>query len=189
MRSSGQRLVEDDPVALVVINHRAPFVGVVVGALHDAAATFLHGLGRGVYVVGLDADHDLPGNGMVDRGRQCEGDGPAVEGGEVGAVAKLQRHAQGLAVEPDRLVQVVGRQDYHLYLLLAHPFPPAARRHRNRMSASVDEAMTTSKRQRVYAAVAWLAAGLAYLTLEGIAAAGFSPHFNFAPKFLTALRV
>src|SRR5271170_6014692 len=42
-RSSGERLVEDDPVALVVIDHRAPFVGVVVGALHDAAATVLHG--------------------------------------------------------------------------------------------------------------------------------------------------
>ena len=116
----GQRLVEDDPVALVVIDHRAAFVGVVVGALHDAAATVLHSLGRRVDVVGLDADHDLPGNGMVDRGCQCKGDWPAVEGGEVGAVAKLQRHAQGLAVEPDRLVQVVGRQDDHLDLLLAH---------------------------------------------------------------------
>jgi hypothetical protein len=62
-------------------------VGVVVRALHDAATTGLDGLGGGVDVVGLDADDDLPGNGMVDLGGQCEGDRPAVESGEVGAVA------------------------------------------------------------------------------------------------------
>ena len=49
--------------------------------------------------------------------------------------------------------------------------------------------MTTSKRQRVYAAVAWLAAGLAYLTLEGIAAAAFRPHYSYARNFISDLGI
>src|SRR6202020_3547923 len=65
----------------------------------------------------------------------------------------------------------------------------AARRHRNRKCASVDEAMTTSKRQRVSAGVAWLSAGLAYLTLEGIAAAAFRPHYSYAHNFISDLGI
>ena len=91
----GQRLVEHDAVALVVVDHRAALVGVVVRAPHDAAAAVFDGLCRCVDVVGLDADDDLPGNGVVYLGREGEGDGPAVEGGEVGAVAKLQRPCRG----------------------------------------------------------------------------------------------
>jgi hypothetical membrane protein len=49
--------------------------------------------------------------------------------------------------------------------------------------------MTTSKRQRVYAAVAWLAAGLAYLTLEGIAAAAFRPRYSYAHNFISDLGI
>src|SRR5271155_4144549 len=67
--------------------------------------------------------------------------------------------------------------------------PPAAWRHRNRKSASVDEAMTTSSRRRVSAAVAWLSAGLAYLTLEGIAAAAFRPHYSYANNLISDLGI
>jgi hypothetical membrane protein len=49
--------------------------------------------------------------------------------------------------------------------------------------------MTTSKRQRVGAAVAWLSAGLAYLTLEGIAAAAFRPHYSYAHNFISNLGI
>jgi hypothetical membrane protein len=49
--------------------------------------------------------------------------------------------------------------------------------------------MTTSKRQRVSAAVAWLSAGLAYLTLEGIAAAAFRPHYSYAHNFISSLGI
>jgi hypothetical membrane protein len=49
--------------------------------------------------------------------------------------------------------------------------------------------MTTSKRQRVGAAVAWLSAGLAYLTLEGIAAAAFRPHYSYARNFISNLGI
>jgi hypothetical membrane protein len=49
--------------------------------------------------------------------------------------------------------------------------------------------MTTSKRQRVGAAVAWLSAGLAYLTLEGIAAAAFRPHYSYAHNFISDLGI
>jgi hypothetical membrane protein len=49
--------------------------------------------------------------------------------------------------------------------------------------------MTTSKRQRVSAAVAWLAAGLAYLTLEGIAAAAFRPRYSYAHNFISDLGI
>ena len=49
--------------------------------------------------------------------------------------------------------------------------------------------MTTSKRQRVSAAVAWLSAGLAYLTLEGIAAAAFRPHYSYAHNFISNLGI
>jgi hypothetical protein len=62
----------------VVVDDGAAFVGVVVRASHDAATTGLDGLGRGVDVVCLDADDDLPGNGMVDLGGQCQGDRSAV---------------------------------------------------------------------------------------------------------------
>jgi hypothetical membrane protein len=49
--------------------------------------------------------------------------------------------------------------------------------------------MTTSKRRRVGAAVAWLSAGLAYLTLEGIAAAAFRPHYSYAHNFISNLGI
>src|ERR1700734_3062997 len=61
--------------------------------------------------------------------------------------------------------------------------------HPHRKSASGDEAMTTSKRQRVSAGVAWLSAGLAYLTLEGIAAAAFRPHYSYAHNFISDLGI
>src|ERR1700678_2600242 len=64
-----------------------------------------------------------------------------------------------------------------------------ALRHRNRKAASVDGEMTTSKRQRVSAAVAWLSAGLAYLTLEGIAAAAFRPRYSYAHNFISDLGI
>jgi hypothetical membrane protein len=49
--------------------------------------------------------------------------------------------------------------------------------------------MTTSSRQRVSAAVAWLSAGLAYLTLEGIAAVAFRPHYSYAHNFISDLGI
>jgi hypothetical membrane protein len=49
--------------------------------------------------------------------------------------------------------------------------------------------MTTSKRQRVSAAVAWLSAALAYLTLEGIAAEAFRPHYSYAHNFISNLGI
>ena len=49
--------------------------------------------------------------------------------------------------------------------------------------------MTTSNRQRVGAAVAWLSAGLAYLTLEGVAAASFRPHYSYAHNFISDLGI
>ena len=49
--------------------------------------------------------------------------------------------------------------------------------------------MTTSKRQRVSAAVAWLSAGLAYLTLEAIAAAAFRPRYSYAHNFISDLGI
>jgi hypothetical membrane protein len=49
--------------------------------------------------------------------------------------------------------------------------------------------MTTSKRQRVSAGVAWLSAGLAYLTLEGIAAAAFRPRYSYARNFISDLGI
>jgi hypothetical protein len=58
-------------------------VGVVIRAFHDAAAASLDGLRGGVDIGGLDPDDDLSGDGMVDRGRQRQGDRPAVKGGEV----------------------------------------------------------------------------------------------------------
>jgi hypothetical membrane protein len=49
--------------------------------------------------------------------------------------------------------------------------------------------MTTSNRQRVSAAVAWLSAGIAYLTLEAVAAAAFRPHYSYAHNFISDLGV
>jgi hypothetical membrane protein len=49
--------------------------------------------------------------------------------------------------------------------------------------------MTTSTQQRVSAAVAWLSVGLAYLTLEGIAAAAFRPHYRYAHNFISDLGI
>ena len=49
--------------------------------------------------------------------------------------------------------------------------------------------MTTSNRRRVGAAVAWSSAGLAYLTLEDIAAAAFQPHYSYARNFISDLGV
>ena len=39
------------------------------------------------------------------------------------------------------------------------------------------------------AAVAWLSAGLGYLTLEGIAAAAFRPHYSYAHNFISDLGI
>jgi hypothetical membrane protein len=49
--------------------------------------------------------------------------------------------------------------------------------------------MTTSNRQRTGAAVAWLSSGLTYLTLEGIAAAAFRPHYSYADNFISDLGI
>jgi hypothetical membrane protein len=49
--------------------------------------------------------------------------------------------------------------------------------------------MATSNQQRVSAAAAWLSAGLAYLTLEGIAAAAFRPHYSYAHNFISNLGI
>jgi hypothetical membrane protein len=49
-----------------------------------------------------------------------------------------------------------------------------------------------AKRRRSYAvgaAVAWLSAGLAYLTLEGIAAVAFRPHYSYAHNFISDLGI
>jgi hypothetical membrane protein len=46
-----------------------------------------------------------------------------------------------------------------------------------------------AKRRRVGAAVAWLSAGLAYLALEGIAAAAFRPHYSYAHNFISDLGI
>ena len=49
--------------------------------------------------------------------------------------------------------------------------------------------MTTSNRQRVSAAVAWLSAGLAYLTLEAVAAAAFRPRYSYARNLISDLGI
>jgi hypothetical membrane protein len=49
--------------------------------------------------------------------------------------------------------------------------------------------MTTSNRQRVSAAVAWVAAGLAYLTLEAVAVAAFRPHYSYARNLISDLGI
>src|ERR1700721_1436816 len=49
--------------------------------------------------------------------------------------------------------------------------------------------MTTSKRQRVSAAVAWASAGLAYLTMEAVAAAAFRPHYSYARNLISDLGI
>jgi hypothetical membrane protein len=49
--------------------------------------------------------------------------------------------------------------------------------------------MTTSNRQRVSAAVAWLAAGLAYLSLEAVAAAAFRPRYSYARNLISDLGI
>jgi hypothetical membrane protein len=49
--------------------------------------------------------------------------------------------------------------------------------------------MATSNRRRVGGAVAWLAAGLTYLTLEAVAAAAFRPHYSYAHNLISDLGV
>lgn len=49
--------------------------------------------------------------------------------------------------------------------------------------------MTTSNRQRVSAAVAWLSAGLIYLTLEAVAAKAFRPRYSYAHNFISDLGI
>ena len=49
--------------------------------------------------------------------------------------------------------------------------------------------MATSNRQRVSAAVAWTSAGLAYLTLEAVAAAAFQPHYSYARNLISDLGI
>ena len=56
-----------------------------------------------------------PGRGGLAVAR-AERDRAAVEGGEMGAAAELQREAEDLCAEPDHLLQVVRRQDGHPYL-------------------------------------------------------------------------
>jgi hypothetical protein len=92
----------------VVVDHGSAFVCVVVRSFHDGTAVGLNRLRGGVDIGGLDADDDVAGHRVVHRGRQREGDRPTVEGRVVGPVAKLQRHPEGLGVEPDRFIQVVG---------------------------------------------------------------------------------
>lgn len=46
-----------------------------------------------------------------------------------------------------------------------------------------------AKRRRVSAAVAWLSAALAYLTLEAVAAAAFRPHYSYARNVISDLGV
>ena len=52
--------------------------------------------------------------------------------------------------------------------------------------------MTEPTRRRLYAvsaAVAWLAAGLAYLTLEAVAAGAFRPHYSYARNLISDLGI
>jgi hypothetical membrane protein len=52
--------------------------------------------------------------------------------------------------------------------------------------------MTQPSRRRLYAgcaAVAWTSAGLAYLTLEAVAAAAFRPHYSYAHNFISDLGI
>ena len=52
--------------------------------------------------------------------------------------------------------------------------------------------MTEPIRRRPYAvsaAVAWLSAGLAYLTLEAVAAAAFRPHYSYARNLISDLGI
>jgi hypothetical membrane protein len=52
--------------------------------------------------------------------------------------------------------------------------------------------MTEPIRRRPYAvgaAVAWTSAGLAYLTLEAVAAAAFRPHYSYAHNFISDLGI
>ena len=50
--------------------------------------------------------------------------------------------------------------------------------------------MTTSNRQyTVSAAVAWTSSGLAYLTMEAVAAAAFRPHYSYARNFISDLGI
>jgi len=52
--------------------------------------------------------------------------------------------------------------------------------------------MTEPIRRRQYAvsaAIAWISAGLAYLTLEAVAAAAFQPHYNYAHNFISDLGI
>ena len=60
-----ERTVEDQAISLVVVDHGTAFVCVVVGPLHDAPAIGLNSVRSGIDIVGLDADDDLTGNGMV----------------------------------------------------------------------------------------------------------------------------
>src|SRR5579875_261644 len=124
--SAVQWTVEDEAVALVVVDDAAALVRVVVRGLHDASAIRVDGLCCGVDVSGLDADDDLPGHGVVHRCRERDGDRPPVDGRIVGSIAELERHPQGLRVEADRLVEVVRRQDDHPYVVVAHRSLPLA---------------------------------------------------------------
>ena len=63
-------------------------MGVVIRGLHDAAAAAgLDSLRRAIDIGGLDANHDLPGHGMVGRSRQRQCDRARVEGREVRTLA------------------------------------------------------------------------------------------------------
>jgi hypothetical protein len=50
---------------------------------------------------------DLPGYGVVHRGRQREGDRPPIKCREMRTVAELQGQPQGFAVEQEGFVEVV----------------------------------------------------------------------------------
>jgi hypothetical membrane protein len=49
--------------------------------------------------------------------------------------------------------------------------------------------MATSNRPRVSAAFAWTSAGLAYLTLEAVAAAAFRPHYSYTNDLISDLGI
>ena len=73
-----------------------------------------------VDVIGLDTDHHLARYGMVDVSCERKCQRSAVEGGEMRPVTKLERHAQGLAVELDGIVEIIRRQNDHADFVVTH---------------------------------------------------------------------
>src|SRR3954447_24743441 len=119
-RLTTQRAVEDEAVALVVVADGAALVGVVVRPLDDRATVGLDRLRRPVDIRGLDADDHMARERMIDLGRQRQRDRAAVERSVMRAVTELQLHPEGLAVEADRFIEVVRRQDDHANVVITH---------------------------------------------------------------------